>query len=342
MSELDRTLKTLSFPQQVIDIGVNILHSLNIFKNCNFYNVNIENLNTLAQTIDGKVFISAFNLLYKQLPKDQLASAIFLEHTPLTAYGPFGLLILTAPTVGEAFQCLLDYLGQLIPVIEVSSLDFGHQVHYTFKLVYDFGEINHFLTEVITLTALTGRPFLNQKLQYSTVHFAHAPLNTIEMYEKAFDANFHFNRAQNALVVSKKDLEIGLTTANPTTHAWVKSQLNQQLKILKNTNVTSSIVKRFILKNLKNNTIINSASIAEALSMSERTLSRRLKEEGHSLSELKLEVGVEYAQLLLLDSDKSINEIALNSGFTNATSFSRAFKRFTSQTPSQFKKNKKE
>ncbi|WP_010110878.1 AraC family transcriptional regulator [Acinetobacter sp. P8-3-8] len=341
MSELDRTLKTLSFPQQFIDIGINILNSLDVFKNCNFYNINTENLNTLIQTIDGKMFISALNALYNQLPKDQLASAIFLEKTPLTAYGPFGLLVLTAPTVGEAFQCLLDYLEQLIPVIEVATIESGHQVHYTFKLRYDFGEINHFLTEVITLTALTGRPFLSQSLQHTTVHFAHAPLNTIEMYETAFDANFQFNRAQNALIMSKKDLDITLTTANPTTHAWIKSQLNQQIKLLGNTNLTSNHVKRFIMQSLKNNTVINATSISEALSISERTLSRRLNEEGHSLSDLKLEVGVEYAQLLLLDTNKSMNEIALSAGFNNATSFSRAFKRFTSQTPSQFKKNKK-
>lgn len=338
MSELERTLKTLSVPQQFIEIGINILHSLNAIEN---HDLNIENLNVLSQTIDGNMFIAALTYLYHQLPRDQLASAIFLKNTPLTAYGPFGLLALTASTLGEAFQCLVDYLGQLIPVLEVSKLESGHQIHYIFKLSYDFGEINDFLTEIITLTALNGRSFLNQKVQHTTVHFAHSPLNTPEMYEKAFDAQFEFNRGHNALILSKKDLDVKLTTANPATHAWIKSQLNQQLKILSNTNVTTSIVKRFILQSLKNNSIINSTSVSEALSMSERTLSRKLKQEGHSLSELKLEVGVEYAQLLLLDTNKSMNEIALNSGFTNTSSFSRAFKRFTSHTPSQFKKNKK-
>lgn len=341
MSELERTLKTLSVPQQFIEIGINILRSLNAIGNHDLNNINIENLNTLSQTIDGNMFIAALTYLYHQLPKDRLASATFLENTPLTAYGPFGLLTLTASTLGEAFQCLVDYLGQLMPVLEVSKLESGHQIHYIFKLSYDFGEINDFLTEIITLTALNGRSFLNQKVQRTTVHFAHSPLNAPEMYEKAFDAHFLFNRGHNALILSKKDLDIKLTTANPATHAWIKSQLNQQLKILSNTNVTASIVKRFLLQSLKNNSIINSTSVSEALSMSERTLSRKLKQEGHSLSELKLEVGVEYAQLLLLDTDKSINEIALNSGFTNTSSFSRAFKRFTSQTPSQFKKNKK-
>lgn len=317
------------------------MHSLNAIEDHGLNTINIENLNTLNQTIDGNMFITEVTYLYHRLPKDRLASAIFLENTPLTAYGPFGLLTLTASTLGEAFQCLVDYLGQIMPVLEISKLESGHQVHYIFKLSYDFGEINDFLTEVITLTALTGRSFLSQSLQHTTVHFAHAPLNTIEMYEKAFDANFQFNRGQNALIIAKKDLDIKLTTANPATHAWIKSQLNQQLKILSNTNLTSSLVKRFILQSLKNNTVINSTSVSEALSMSERTLSRRLNEEGHSLSDLKLEVGVEYAQLLLLDTNKSMNEIALNSGFNNATSFSRAFKHFTSQTPSQFKKNKK-
>lgn len=341
MTELDRILKTLSFPQQCIEVGKNILSSLNVLEDHHLNQIKLENINTVSQTIDGKEFITELSHLYHRLPKDQLASAVFLENTPITAHGPFGLLILTASTLGDAFQCLLDFLGQIIPVFEMSKLETGHHVQFIFKLMYDFGEINQFLTEIITLTPLQGRSFLTEKLHQPIVQFIHAPLSTPKLYEKAFDAHFQFEHGQNALIIAKKDLDIPLTTANPVTHAWVKSQLNQQLKLLSNTNLMANLVKRFILQSLKNNTAINSNSVAEALFMSERTLSRKLKQEGHSLSELKLEVGVEYAQLLLLNSNKSMNEIALSAGFSNAVSFSRAFKRFTSLTPSQFKNNKK-
>lgn len=341
MSELDRILKTLSFPQQYIEVGKNILHVLEIDKLNQTISIDPEYFNTINQTIDGKEFITELNLLYNQLPKDQLASAVFLENTPMTAHGPFGLLILTASNLGEALQCFLDYLEQMMPVFEVSKLESGHQIQVLFKLMYDFGEINHFFTEIITLAPLQIRSFLTQKTHRPIVQLIHAPLNTSAQYQESFDATFQFNQPNNALIIAKKDLNIPLSTANPTTHAWIKSQLNQQIKLLSNTKRTTTQVKRFILQSLKNNTIINTMSVAEALFMSERTLSRKLKQEGKSLSELKLEVGLEYAQLLLLDSDKSINEIALHSGFTNAVSFSRAFKRSTALTPSQYKKHKK-
>ncbi len=340
MTELDRILKTLSFPQQFIEIGKNILYTLEINALNNSNAIHIENLNTITQTIDGKEFIMELNHLYNKLPPDQLASAVFLEKTPLTAHGPFGLLILTASTLGEAFQCLLDYLEQMMPVFEVSRLESAKQVQFIFKLLYDFGEINQFLTEVITLTTLQSRSFLTQKMHQPIVQLIHAPLNSVEIYEKSFDAIFQFNQANNTLIIAKKDLDIPLTTANPVTHSWIKSQLNQQVKLLNNDKLTKNQVKRFILQSLKNNNTINMNSVAEALFMSERTLSRKLKQEGQTLSELKLEVGLEFAQSLLLNSNKSMNDIALNSGFTNAVSFSRAFKRFTSLTPTQFKNNK--
>ena len=339
MSELDRILKTLSFPQQFIEVGKNILYSLNAIEYQHLHSSETEHPHNFTETIDGKEFITELTHLYNRLPKDQLASAVFLENTPLTAHGPFGLLILTASTLEEAFQCLLDYLEQIIPVFEISKVESTHHTYFTFKLLYDFGEINHFLTEIITLSPLKVHSFLDQRLQPLTVHFSHPPCNPLSLYETAFDAIFKFNRAQNTLIISKKDLKIPLNTANPTTHAWIKSQLNQQIKILSNRHIITNQVKRFILQNLKNNISINLNNVSEALFMSERTLSRRLKEEGKTLSELKLEVGIEYAKLLLLDSNKSINDIAIHAGFTNTASFGRAFKRFTMQTPSQFKKN---
>lgn len=71
------------------------------------------------------------------------------------------------------------------------------------------------------------------------------------------------------------------------------------------------------------------------MAMSVRTLSRRLKEEGYTLPQLRAVVGIEYAQVLLRETDKSIAQIANIIGFKDAASFTRAFKRGTGTTPSR-------
>ena len=77
------------------------------------------------------------------------------------------------------------------------------------------------------------------------------------------------------------------------------------------------------------------AALAEALAISPRTLSRRLKDEDTTLPQLRTEVGIEYAEVLLLETDKTIAQVAHLAGFADAAAFTRAFKRQHGLTPSK-------
>jgi AraC-like DNA-binding protein len=73
--------------------------------------------------------------------------------------------------------------------------------------------------------------------------------------------------------------------------------------------------------------------IAKALGMSERTLGRKLAQEGSSfmevLQQLKSEIAVRYVE----DPALPISRIAWLLGFEEVSSFSHAFKRWTGKSP---------
>ena len=73
--------------------------------------------------------------------------------------------------------------------------------------------------------------------------------------------------------------------------------------------------------------------VADLLAMSQRTLSRHLQDEGTTLSRIVEQVRIEHAERLLLGSRKPVQEVARQVGFTDASSFSRAFRRATGLTP---------
>ncbi len=71
--------------------------------------------------------------------------------------------------------------------------------------------------------------------------------------------------------------------------------------------------------------------------MSERSLRRRLAEEGVSLSELKDELRLQLAIELLRDTRLTMEDIAESLAFSDAASFRRAFRRWTGEAPQDYR-----
>ena len=72
--------------------------------------------------------------------------------------------------------------------------------------------------------------------------------------------------------------------------------------------------------------------------MSVRTLQRRLAEFGVDYSALIDRVRFDRAQVLLADPRCNLIDVAFDLGYTDASSFTRAFRRWTGATPSDFRK----
>ena len=94
-------------------------------------------------------------------------------------------------------------------------------------------------------------------------------------------------------------------------------------------------VRQLVQAGLRKGVVPDSEDLAHTLAMSARTLSRRLQDEGQSLSAIVEQVRIERAEHLLRDGDLSVQAIAQQAGFADASSFGRAFKRATGQTPAE-------
>lgn len=78
---------------------------------------------------------------------------------------------------------------------------------------------------------------------------------------------------------------------------------------------------------------------ARALGLSARTLQRRLRQEGTGYRALVDEVLCERAERLLIDTDTPVTEVGDALGFADASSFFRAFRRWTGLTPGSFRES---
>jgi AraC-like DNA-binding protein len=79
--------------------------------------------------------------------------------------------------------------------------------------------------------------------------------------------------------------------------------------------------------------------VAQRLHMSERTLKRQLAKYEATYSELVEESRKQKAFDLLTDASQSLEDISEYLGYSDIANFTRAFKRWTEQTPSAYRKS---
>lgn len=85
---------------------------------------------------------------------------------------------------------------------------------------------------------------------------------------------------------------------------------------------------------------LNRGEVAELLAMSERNLTRQLKAEGTSFSELLARVQSERAGNLLRNPALSVSEIGYRLGYAEPAAFTRAFTRWTGQSPLKWRRTR--
>lgn len=81
----------------------------------------------------------------------------------------------------------------------------------------------------------------------------------------------------------------------------------------------------------------DAGEVAKALGLSVRSLGRRLNQSGHSFQSVLNETRKEMALQYLQQTSMSVPEIAARVGFSDASNFRKAFKKWTKATPATFR-----
>jgi AraC-like DNA-binding protein len=182
------------------------------------------------------------------------------------------------------------------------------------------------LTELPFATlALRGRASTGGRLVLRAVRFVH-PGEATPAYAEAFAAPVAFEAGCNEVELDATQLDLPLLTADPITAAALESNVAR----LTATAETFDARVRLAIEALPGTPTLE--AIAAKLSMSARTLRRRLETEGHTLRELIDDVRRARADELLAKGT-AVKEVAFALGFSEPSAFSRAYKRWTGRAP---------
>ena len=146
---------------------------------------------------------------------------------------------------------------------------------------------------------------------------------------------------QNEIIFSMKDLKKPFLTANNIMVEYLEPQLKQKLAEIENQiseTFTARVQKK--LFQLIPSGQFSLENVAEEFGISGRTLQRNLSAENTSFNQMVKDIQKMMTFNYLEAKELSIDEIAYLVGYTETSSFYRAFKKWTGKTVSQYQKKK--
>ncbi len=156
------------------------------------------------------------------------------------------------------------------------------------------------------------------------------------LYAEVFQAPVTFGADRNALALDAGCLD-GLNAApKPYAFGLYTRHAEALLDSLKKDESTRARVEAALLPDLHQGSA-SMDDIARDLGMSRQTLYRRLKDEGMTFAEVHDQLRCKMAQDYLTAQKASVMETAYLLGFSEASSFVRAFKRWTGLSPSAYR-----
>ena len=141
--------------------------------------------------------------------------------------------------------------------------------------------------------------------------------------------------SRNAIVLRREDAERPLPMYDVHLVRLLEEQCRLQLERRQVAGVTGQ-VRQLLLGST--GLMASLEDIAEQLAMAPRSLRRRLAEEGSSFRHLVDAERGQLAEQLLENTEMKLEEMALQLGYGEAASFTRAFRRWFGQSPSEYRK----
>lgn len=157
-----------------------------------------------------------------------------------------------------------------------------------------------------------------------------------DQHQAYFAAPISWHCAECALVFAREDLDRPFAGHNPDMLALLEPALAASLEEIAAQSSTADQTRILIRRRMASGKP-DIAEIAAELGLSERTLQRRITEDGTSYRSLLDEERREMGRQLLARSGHGIDEIAFLLGFQDTSSFYRAFRSWEGVTPAQWR-----
>jgi AraC-like DNA-binding protein len=255
----------------------------------------------------------------------------------ISDYGIYGYALVSSRTFGDALMFSLDHVTMAGPAVrQISFRIEGDRAVLRSHGLDALGDVLPFAAEFwrSSMTALFGR-VLEAPFPSTRMVFPFQPPVHWRSYERLFNCPIDFDADSMEWHFDAAILDRPCPNANPIT-----AKICQQVceLVLIETPGESELVRRIRTACLNHpEPFPPAAAMATVLGLSLRTLHRKLADDGQSYQSIVDGIRRSLATELLENTHMAIDQVALRVGFADATSFRKAFKKWTGRSPSDFR-----
>ena len=258
----------------------------------------------------------------------------------LGGHGVLGHALMSCRTLRQAAELLVRHNPLRSQNGRVRLAYEGNKTSLSFTPAFEVPGAPHFLCDMFFAAATNGiRQLLGRELTKSEVDLAYYPEAARDIYEHYLRVPVNFGRSANRLTGPQDIMEMPLQAADVAIAPAYLKQCELLLKQMESAGGYESSVRRLLLSS--RGRFPAAPEVARLLSLSERTLRRRLQDEGTSYQAIVNDVHNHLAKQYLTDTELSVADIGVLVGFEDLSNFRHAFQKWNGVSPSQYRAGKR-
>jgi AraC-like DNA-binding protein len=258
-------------------------------------------------------------------------------HSSLTSHGIMGYGLLSSSTVRQAINLSERYLPARLPMLGMSLSVDGQTAAIEVVENAPLGPVRQCTIDLFLIGIARIAPILTDRLRRP---------EELELWFDYPEPDYHarftdrlptmrFDMGAHQVRFPASDLDLSPETANVVTAAMVEEQCRRELEQLGLDGDLVVQVQASLHETEGGYPDLD--TVADRLHLSSRTFKRRLREHGTSFRRLVDATRRAEAVRLLNTTTLSVSQVAERLGYADASSFTRAFHKWTSTSPGAFR-----
>lgn len=279
--------------------------------------------------------------LHAQLDNPLSDAAEFGLRMTTSTHGSLGLAVQCAPNLREAWNILGEFFNTRVNSLNILITEDQNDISVSLesKVAHreDEIEVREFfdLATLISIATNTYNALDHHGLSGAMTIHVNKPEPDDFPFQKIEGVNVIFDQDEIAIKMPQSWLDTPLSIANPDMAKVAVEQCESELKLLSPMDLVAKVKAHLLNSQEKFPTL---EDIAQEFHMSAATFKRKLKEQATNYQALKNEGRLELAIKLMKSPKNTIETIADQLGFSDASNFTKAFKNWTGRTPKEFRK----